>query len=464
MPTCRPGASLPAHGRPRERRDPRRRQAAPDARRPPARGPGARLRPSRAGARAQREPDGRRGAEALRRRAHARRDRRRSRGDVLGRPGPHRRGRRGVTGRSLGEADGGAMTAAPAPLGLLAELTHRCPLACPYCSNPLDLDRRSAELDTATWQRVFDEAAALGVLQLHLSGGEPTARADIVALTRHAAEAGLYTNLITSGIAVTRAKLEDLAAAGLDHVQLSVQDVRAEDADRVAGLRGAHVQKREVARHVVEIGLPLTVNVVVHRGNIAQIEALVRQAVAWGARRVEIAHAQYYGWAIKNRGALMPTAAQVAEARATVERLRGETAGAIVIDYVAPDYFGARPKPCMNGWGRQSLNVTPRGRVLPCHAAESIPGLEFWNVRERSLAEIWELSPAFEAFRGTAWMPEPCVSCDRREIDFGGCRCQAFLLTGDARNADPVCALSPAHAALRELAEASSEADEPLTY
>src|SRR3954467_7885998 len=338
-----------------------------------------------------------------------------------------------------------AITAVPTPLGLLAELTHRCPLACPYCSNPLDLDRRSAELDTATWQRVFDQAAALGVLQLHLSGGEPTARSDIGALTRHAAEAGLYTNLITSGIAVTRAKLEDLAAAGLDHVQLSVQDVRAEDADRVAGLRGAHVQKREVARHVVEIGLPLTVNVVVHRGNIGQIPHLIDQAVEWGARRVEIAHAQYYGWAIKNRGALMPTAAQVAEARATVERMRGETAGTIVIDYVAPDYFGARPKPCMNGWGRQSLNVTPRGRVLPCHAAESIPGLEFWNVRERSLAEIWECAPAFEAFRGTAWMPEPCVSCDRREIDFGGCRCQAFLLTGDARNADPVCTLSPAH-------------------
>jgi pyrroloquinoline quinone biosynthesis protein E len=356
------------------------------------------------------------------------------------------------------------VTAAPAPLGLLAELTHRCPLACPYCSNPLDLDRRSAELDTGTWQRVFDEAAALGVLQLHLSGGEPTARADIVALTRHAAQAGLYTNLITSGIAVTRGKLEELADAGLDHVQLSVQDVRAEEADRVAGLRGAHAQKREVARDVVEIGLPLTVNVVVHRGNIGQIPQLIGQAVEWGARRVEIAHAQYYGWAIKNRGALMPTAAQVAEARATVERLRGETAGAIVIDYVAPDYFGARPKPCMNGWGRQSLNVTPRGRVLPCHAAESIPSLEFWNVRERSLAEIWARSPAFEAFRGTAWMPEPCVSCDRREIDFGGCRCQAFLLTGDARNADPVCALSPAHAALRKLADASSKADEPLTY
>jgi pyrroloquinoline quinone biosynthesis protein E len=314
------------------------------------------------------------------------------------------------------------------------------------------LDRRSAELDTAAWQRVFDEAAALGVLQLHLSGGEPTARADIVALTRHAAHAGLYTNLITSGIALDRAKLDALAAAGLDHLQLSVQDVRPVEADRVAGLGGAHVQKQAVAREVVAIGLPLTINAVVHRTNIGQVEALITQAVAWGARRIEIAHAQYYGWALANRDALMPTADQVAETRETVERMRAEMRGAIVIDYVAPDYFGVRPKPCMNGWGRQSLNVTPSGRVLPCHAAESIPGLEFWTVRQHALAEIWERSPAFEAFRGTAWMPEPCVSCERREIDFGGCRCQAFLLTGDARNADPVCSLSPFHAVVEAIA------------
>jgi pyrroloquinoline quinone biosynthesis protein E len=344
------------------------------------------------------------------------------------------------------------MTAPAAPLGLLAELTHRCPLSCPYCSNPVELDRRSAELDTITWQRVFDEAAALGVLQLHLSGGEPTARADIVALTGHAAQAGLYTNLITSGIALDRAKLEALAAAGLDHLQLSVQDVRPDEADRIAGLRGAHAQKQAVAREVVAIGLPLTINAVVHRTNIGQVDAFIAQAVAWGARRIEIAHAQYYGWALMNRGALMPTADQVAATRETVERMRADMRGTIVIDYVAPDYFGLRPKPCMNGWGRQSLNVTPSGRVLPCHAAESIPGLEFWNVREHALAEIWERSPAFEAFRGTEWMPEPCLSCDRREIDFGGCRCQAFLLTGDARNADPVCSLSPFHGVVEAIA------------
>jgi pyrroloquinoline quinone biosynthesis protein E len=353
---------------------------------------------------------------------------------------------------------------APAPLGLLAELTHRCPLSCPYCSNPIELDRRSAELDTATWQRVFDEAAALGVLQIHLSGGEPTARADIVALTRHAAQAGLYTNLITSGIALDRAKLDALADAGLDHVQLSVQDVRAEEADRIAGLRGAHAQKQAVAREVVAVGLPLTINAVIHRTNVGQIELLIRQAIAWGARRIEVAHAQYYAWALKNRAALMPTAAQILAARATVERMRAETRGTIVIDYVAPDYFGARPKPCMNGWGRQSLNVTPSGRVLPCHAAESIPGLEFWTVRDHPLADIWQRSPAFEAFRGTKWMPEPCVSCDRREIDFGGCRCQAFLLTGDARNADPVCALSPFHGTVEAIAAGVPGADEAFTY
>ena len=345
----------------------------------------------------------------------------------------------------------------PAPLGLLAELTHRCPLSCPYCSNPLELDRRSDELDTATWQRVFEEAAALGVLQLHLSGGEPAARADIVALAGHAARAGLYTNLITSGVGLNHPRLEALAAAGLDHVQLSIQGVEAEAADKVAGLAGAHARKRDIARDVVELGLPLTLNAVVHRGNIGQVEPLVRQALEWGARRVEIAHAQYYGWALRNRAALMPGADEIIRARATVERLREETRGRIVIDYVAPDHFGARPKPCMSGWGRQSLNVTPRGRVLPCHAAESIPGLAFWNVREHALADIWERSPAFEAFRGTAWMPEPCRSCERREIDFGGCRCQAFLLTGDARNADPVCALSPFHHLIREIADGARE-------
>ncbi len=350
----------------------------------------------------------------------------------------------------------------PLPLGLLAELTHRCPLACPYCSNPIALDRRSDELDTATWLRVFEEAADLGVLQLHLSGGEPTARADIVALTRGAAAAGLYTNLITSGIGLSRAILEELAGAGLDHVQLSWQDTDNARADEIAGLAGAHARKQETARWVIEIGLPLTINVVVHRLNIGRIPEMVAAAHRIGARRIEIAHTQYYGWALTNRAALLPTIEQVEVAHTAVARIRQTLGPGILIDYVAPDHFARWPKPCMNGWGRQSLNVTPRGKVLPCHAAESIPGLTFWNVRDRSLRAIWDESPAFMAFRGTAWMKEPCRSCPRKEIDFGGCRCQAFAWTGDAANADPACEHSMHHAALRS-AVAAPRSDE-LTY
>jgi pyrroloquinoline quinone biosynthesis protein E len=347
----------------------------------------------------------------------------------------------------------------PPPLGLLAELTHRCPLSCPYCSNPLDLERRSNELGTATWLRVFEEAAALGVLQLHLSGGEPAARADLVELARGAAKAGLYTNLITSGIGLGATRLAALADAGLDHVQLSVQDLREAEGDTVAGLPGAQRRKREFACAAVALGLPLTINLVVHRGNIGMIEALVEEAVALGARRIEVAHVQYYGFALKNRDALLPSREEALALRATLDARRRKTAGAIVIDYVAPDYVGRYPKPCMNGWGRQSLNVNPAGRALPCHAAETIPGLIFWSVRDRPLREIWEDSPAFNAFRGSAWMREPCASCPRQSIDFGGCRCQALALTGDARNTDPVCELSPDHA-LIGAARAGSRQDE----
>ncbi|WP_082767382.1 pyrroloquinoline quinone biosynthesis protein PqqE [Bosea sp. PAMC 26642] len=334
---------------------------------------------------------------------------------------------------------------APAPFALLAELTHRCPLACPYCSNPLDLDRKSDELATSDWIRVFEQAAGLGILQLHLSGGEPAARHDLVELVAAAARLGLYTNLITSGIGLPRERLAALAQAGLDHLQLSVQDTQSDNADRIAGLRGSYQRKRLFAGIVAEVGLPLTINVVLHRGNIGHMGAMVDEAIAMGARRIELAHAQYYGWAERNREALMPDMADALAARDEVGRLRAETADRITIDYVPPDHFARFPKPCMNGWGRQSLNVTPRGLVLPCHAAQSIPGLAFWTVREHSLAEIWRGSPAFEAFRGTDWMAEPCRSCERREIDFGGCRCQAMALTGDPRNADPVCVLSSFH-------------------
>ena len=346
----------------------------------------------------------------------------------------------------------------PRPLGLLAELTHRCPLGCPYCSNPLALEPRADELDTATWARVFREAAALGVLQVHLSGGEPGARRDLIEITAAARDAGLYSNLITSAVGITAATLAKLAEAGLDHVQISIQDSEPSSADHIAGYEGASARKRALAAEVVRLGLPLTINMVVHRANIDRIADMVALALAVGASRVEIAHVQYYGWALKNRAALMPTREQVERAVATVDHLRQEYQGRIVIDAVVPDYFARYPKPCVGGWGRRSLNVSPSGLVLPCHAAQSIPGLEFWSVRDHGLAEIWSDSPAFRAFRGTDWMQEPCASCARRDRDFGGCRCQAFLLTGDARAADPVCHLSPHHALVEQLAAIQDDA------
>ncbi len=344
------------------------------------------------------------------------------------------------------------------PLGLLAELTHRCPLGCPYCSNPLALDARNDELDTATWARVFREAAALGVLQVHLSGGEPGARRDLVDITAAAHSAGLYTNLITSAVGITDKILGALCEVGLDHVQISIQDSEASSADHIAGYDGAFARKLALAADVVRLELPLTVNAVMHRANIDRIGDMVDLALTLGASRVEIAHVQYYGWALKNRAMLMPTQAQVERAAGLVDELRARHHGRIVIDAVVPDYYARYPKPCVGGWGRRSLNVTPAGKVLPCHAAETISGLEFWNVRRHSLADIWANSPAFNAFRGTAWMKEPCATCPRREIDFGGCRCQAFALTGDATATDPVCHLAPDHAQVAELAAVRTDA------
>jgi PqqA peptide cyclase len=348
------------------------------------------------------------------------------------------------------------------PLGLLAELTHRCPLGCPYCSNPLALDGRDEELDAATWARVFREAAGLGVLQVHLSGGEPAARRDLVEITASARAAGLYTNLITSGVGVTSKRLGELSDAGLDHVQVSIQDSDPKSADHIAGYDGAFKRKQELAAEVVKLKLPLTVNAVMHRANIDHVNEMVELALSLGAGRVEIAHVQYYGWGLKNRAMLMPTHEQVARAVRLVEELRTRHHGRIVIDAVMPDYYARYPKPCVGGWGRRSLNVTPSGKVLPCHAAESIPGLEFWNVREHALADIWIKSPAFNAFRGTDWMKEPCASCPRREQDFGGCRCQAFALTGDAAATDPVCHLSPHRAEVSALA--TIQEDAPYHY
>ena len=357
---------------------------------------------------------------------------------------------------------GNGSTTLHKPLGLLAELTHRCPLGCPYCSNPIALDPRTDELDTATWARVFQEAAGLGVLQAHLSGGEPGARRDLVEITKAAHAAGLYTNLITSAVGITDKTLGLLSDAGLDHVQISIQDSTEKSADHIAGYAGAFARKCALAAEVVRLKLPLTVNAVMHRANIERIADMVDLALTLGATRVEVAHVQYYGWALKNRAMLMPTREQVMRAAKVVEELRARHHGRIVIDAVVPDYYARLPKPCVGGWGRRSLNVTPAGKVLPCHAAELIPGLEFWNVRDRSLADIWANSPAFNAFRGTSWMQQPCATCPKREEDFGGCRCQAFALTGDARATDPVCHLAPSHARVAELAAVQTDA--PYDY
>jgi len=353
----------------------------------------------------------------------------------------------------------------PPPIGLLAELTHRCPLQCPYCSNPIELDRKSGELDTRTWKRVLSEAAALGILQVHLSGGEPTARADLAEIIAHCRLENIYTNLITSGVLLSEKGLRALYDAGLDHVQLSFQDVEVAKADRIGGYKGGHEKKLALAAEVVAIGLLLTVNAVIHRQNIGSTEAFVELAVKLGAKRIEIAHTQYYGWALANRKALMPTHQQALDAVQLLESLRRRYDGIIVIDAVVPDYYARFPKACVGGWGRRVINVSPSGKVLPCHAAETIPGLFFDNVKDKSLEAIWLHSPAFNAYRGTDWMPEPCQSCERKEIDWGGCRCQAMALTGRAENTDPACSLSAFNSQMRAIAgESAMTADSEFRY
>jgi PqqA peptide cyclase len=330
------------------------------------------------------------------------------------------------------------------PLALIAEITHRCPLHCVYCSNPLELTARRDELATADWLRVFGEAAALGVLHLHLTGGEPLARPDLAELIEGARQSRLYTNLITSGIGLSRERLKQLVDSGLDHIQLSFQDSEERAANWIAGTR-AHAHKLELAEWIREYRLAFTVNLVVHRQNIDHLEQMTAALEALNPDRMEIAHAQYYGWALKNRSALLPTRAQLDRALAVVAAAEERMRGRVRIDMVVPDYHARFPKACMGGWGRQLMLIDPAGRVLPCHAAGVIPGMTFDNVREHGLAWIWTNSEAFQKFRGEEWMPEPCRSCDRRKEDFGGCRCQAFLLTGDASATDPVCELAPLH-------------------
>ena len=347
------------------------------------------------------------------------------------------------------------------PTGLLAELTHRCPLACPYCSNPLELLGAAHEIDAAGWGRIFAEAAGLGVLQLHLSGGEPASRRDLEEIVAAARTADLYVNLITSGVGLSEARLARLRDAGVEHVQLSVQDVTAEGADHIGGYRGALAKKRDVAAWTTALGLPLTINAPLHRANVARAAAFIDFALAAGAGRIEMAHVQYYGWALANRAALLPTRAQIDDTVRLVEAARETLAGRLTIDFVLPDYFAEAPKPCMGGWGREVIVVAPDGAVLPCHAARTIPGMRFENAADRPLGDIWRESEAFNRFRGTGWMKSPCRGCPQAEIDWGGCRCQALALAGDAAEADPACRLSTAHERMRRIAETEGPAEAP---
>jgi pyrroloquinoline quinone biosynthesis protein E len=354
---------------------------------------------------------------------------------------------------------------APRPYALLAEITYRCPLHCPYCSNPVgvlsgDLEGgaaltaleagsqelappRRTELTTDEWKRVIRHAAKLGVLQIGFSGGEPLARRDLAELVRAAREAKLYTNLITSGIGLDNDRVRALRDAGLDSVQLSFQSNDADLADEIAGAT-AHQRKLDAAAKIRAAGIPLSLNFVIHRRNIDRLPEMIELSETLGAERVELANVQFYGWAFLNRAALLPTQEQVTRAREIATAAKARLADKIDIFYVLPDYYETRPKPCLNGWGQRYLTVNPIGDVLPCPTASSaIPDLRFENVRERALDWIWRESESFNCFRGTEWMPEPCRSCPQKEIDFGGCRCQAALLTGNAANTDPVCTLSP---------------------
>lgn len=336
------------------------------------------------------------------------------------------------------------------PLSLIAEVTHRCPLHCLYCSNPLEMQRAESELSTEDWKRVFQKAAEMGVLHLHLTGGEPLARKDLPELIRAGREAGLYVNMITSGVGMTEERLAGLVEAGLEHLQLSFQDIEEASANHIAGTR-AHAIKLALVPVLKRYPLAFTINLVVHRMNLDHLEEFIALAEDLHPDRLEIAHVQYYGWALKNRALLMPTEEQVERSIPIVEAAKQRLRGKIHVEAVFPDYFGSFPKACVGGWGRQMMLIDPAGQALPCHSAAVIPGMVFDNVREHDLEWIWKCSSAFNRFRGDEWMSDTCKTCPRKEKDFGGCRCQAFLMTGDPNAIDPVCSLSPHHALLKNL-------------
>ncbi len=345
------------------------------------------------------------------------------------------------------------------PFWLLAELTYRCPLQCAYCSNPLDLKRGSEELSTEEWISVFRQGRAMGAAQLGFSGGEPLLRPDLEELIRAARGMGYYTNLITSGLGMDKARMAAFKSAGLDHIQISFQASDAELNNRLAGSDKAFAQKLAMAREVKAQGYPMVLNFVIHRDNIDQVDRIIELSIELQADYVELATAQYYGWALVNRDQLLPTREQLQQAEAVTARYREQLAGAgPQLIFVTPDYYEERPKGCMNGWGNIFLTVTPDGTALPCHSARELP-IDFPNVKESALADIWYRSTGFNHFRGYAWMKEPCRSCDEKEKDFGGCRCQAFKLTGDAANADPVCSRSEHHHLIEAARAAAGQAD-----
>lgn len=355
---------------------------------------------------------------------------------------------------------GGPGAPAPLPIGMVAELTYRCPLRCGYCSNPEQIDPVRDELTTGEWQAVLDQARALGVLQVHFSGGEPVLRPDLADLVAYARALGMYTNLITSGVGLSHGRLERLGAAGIDHVQLSVQHADTLAADAIAGPR-VHERKIAAAGLIRQADLPLTINVVLHAANVDALAEIAAFAADLGADRLELAHTQYYGWGLRNRAALMPSADQVRRAGLAAAEVHERYGGVMEIVYVEPDHYTGRPKPCMNGWGARQFAVTPTGVGLPCLAAQQLPGPPPPTVRQQRLADIWYRSELFGRFRGTDWMPSPCRGCELRELDFGGCRCQAFQLTGDAAATDPACALSPHHSVLASAVASAGAAERP---
>jgi len=354
-------------------------------------------------------------------------------------------------------------TTPPRPFALLAELTYRCPLKCPYCSNPVELARYKKELDAETWQRVLTEAAALGVVQVHFSGGEPLVRRDLATLVATARQLDLYSNLSTGATLADGARLDELKSAGLDSLQISLLDINARSNDWLAGTPSFE-KKRLAVELARERDFPITLNVVLHRHNLDHLETIITLATDWKVDKLELAHVQYTGWAFRNRAALLPRRSQVEHAAKVVATAREELGGQLEILHVLPDYFQDFPKACLQGWGRVFLTVAPDGAVLPCQTAREITGLEFPNVQNESLNEIWFGDPVFQRFRGTDWLPEPCQSCDRREIDFGGCRCQAFLVTGDAAATDPVCKLSPRHELIETAMVQAGCEPTPLEY